>query len=448
MTTLRINDLSEYLWTVLLLSAMFLGTFLFAYRRRIVSVFDPLVLLAMAQTAQCVLALSYIHSQFLLFQFFASQAALVVGFLLIPTPPRTFAVQETAIAWTDRDVVIAERTVGILFLMVVAANIWLAASGPLPLFTNDPVNAKFTVYTGGGLGLVRRVNYGIGIFVPAGALLLAAKGKHKVLFAFLFAACMPIAAVGGSKGPLLMFLQLIGYVLYRRDLLLEKMRKRLRLVSVILVGLSIFLGIFVLYILMKDWQLATLGLLERLLYTGDTVMYYYDPRVFPAMKSFGPIDFVSMLLNPITGLLRIAPYRAALGHWMILEYMNYSPIADDIAGPNTSFYAVGNIYFGAFFGVIYCGAVGYFLAFIRGLFLRSRNASPLRLSWFLTLAVLVYNLPNEVNLFTGPLLDIAWMVLVAFIAAHISLLIFGAASLRIRPFQSVATVQQLVSGKL
>ena len=446
METLNISDLGADLWTVLTLSGVFLGILLFAYRRRFVSIFDPLILLAMAQAAQCVLSFSYIHSQLLLFQFFASQAALVFGFLLIPAPS-AFAGQEAETVWADRDIVIAERTIGFLFLMLVVANVWLGVAGTFPLFTDDPVNAKFTVYTG-GLGLVRRVNFAIGMFVPAGALLLTAKGKHKALFAILFAACMPITALNGSKGPLLMFLQLIGYVLFKPELVQGKMRKRLGFLSILLVGASIFLGVFVLFIVSKDWQLATLSLLERLLHNADAVIYYYDPRVLPYMKSLGPLDFLSTITTPILGELHLAPYKADLGHQMILEYFNFSPMADDISGPNTNFFVVGHVYFGSFFGVVYCAAVGYFLGWMRGLFLRARKASPLRLTWFLSLAVLVYNLPTEVDLFTSPLVDMAWMELMAVIVAHVSLFIFGAGSLNMRPLPGLSRIRLLLPGKL
>lgn len=420
MLILNMNDLASTLWTVLLLSAAFLGLFLFLYRRRIISIFDPLIMLAMAQTAQCVIAPTFIHSNFLLLQFFASQAALVFGYLLIPAP--RMITGEGKMIWTARDVLIAEWTIAILFVLLIAANLWLGIAAGFPLFTDNPVDAKFTLYTG-GLGLVRRINSAAGMFVPAGALLLAAKGKHKAFFGVLFAACLPIAAVNGSKGPLIIFLQLIGYVLYRRDLVLEKVRKKLWLLSLVLVVTSIFLGVFVLYIISNDWQLAAQGLLERLLHNGDAVVFYYDPRVLPHMASLGPIDFLNTIFIPILGGFHLVAYRADLGHQMILDYMNYSPLADDISGPNTNFFVVGHVYFGSFFGVVYCAAVGYFVAWTRNLFLRARKVSPLRLTWFLALAVSVYNLPTEVDLFTSPLFDMAWMVLIAVMATHFLLFV-------------------------
>jgi hypothetical protein len=193
---------------------------------------------------------------------------------------------------------------------------------------------------------------------------------------------------------------------------------------VVLAVASIFLGIFVLYILSNDWRLATQGLLERLLHNGDAVIFYYDPRVLPHMASLGPLNFFNSIFNPILGGFRLVAYQADLGHQMILDYFSYSPVADNISGPNTSFFVVGHVYFGPFFGVLYSASVGYFVARTRNLFLRAQNFSPLRLTWYLVLAVLVYNLPTEVDLFTSPLFDTAWMVLAGFMATHFLLFVF------------------------
>jgi hypothetical protein len=368
------------------------------------------------------MGVALIHSPLMLIQFFASQAAFVVGFLLIPGP----RLKAAAMVWTNRDILIAEYTVFLLFLLILFADIWLGTVAGFPGLSSDPSSSKVTVYAG-GLGLVRRINSGVGIFVPAGALLLAVRGKHKAIFGMVFGVCAILATLGGSKGSLLIFLQLIGYVVYRRDLISIRATKRLQFISIVLVVASAFLGVVVLYVVTKDWSLATVGFLRRILLQGDVIIYYYDPRVLPHFVSFGPWDYVYMILNPVLGGLRLVPYQFPLGFQMLIYYLGNPWVSEFAFGPNTPFFVVGHLYFGSFFGVIYCGAVGYLVARLRSLFLEAQNVSPLRLIWLLALAVLVYNLPTEVNLFTSPLMDMSVMVLVAAVAAHSFLFILKSA---------------------
>lgn len=413
MLTLDVNDLVPNLWATIMWSVGFLGIFFYLYRRRIFSIFDPLVALAVAQAAYCVMGVALIHSPFLLIQFFASQAALVVGFLLVPAP----RLGAGKMVWTNRDIRIAEYTVFLLFLLILFADVWLGIAAGFPALSSDPSASKVSVYAG-GLGLVRRINSGVGIFVPAGALLLAVRGKHKAIFWAMFGICILLGSLSGSKGALFVFLQIIGYVVYRKDLISARITKRLRLISIVLVVASVFLGVAVLYVGTQDWGLATGGLLRRILLQGDVIIYYYDPRVFPHFASLGPLDFVYTILNPLLGGLRLVPYQFPLGFQMVTYYLGNPYVSEFAFGPNTPFFVVGHAYFGSFFGVIYCGAVGYLVARLRSLFLEAQNVSPLRLIWLLTLALLVYNLPAEVNLFTSPLMDMTIMVLVAAMAAH------------------------------
>lgn len=436
MLNLDPNDIGATLWLVLLWSSIFLVIFFYSYRSRIFSIFDPLVVLAVGQAAYCVMALALIHSDFLLFQFFISQAALVFGFLLVRKP----RLRAGTMVWTSRDISIAECTVFLLFLILLFANIWLGATAGFPIFSNDPSLSKVSEITG-GLGLVKRVNAGVGIFVPAGAVLLAVRGKHRKIFGTVFLLCILLASLGGSKGALVIFLSIIGYVLYRRDLVPDKSAKRLRRISIVLVAAALFLAVAVLYVVSKNWGIAIAGLLQRILMQGDSIIYYYDPHVLRHFASYGPLDYVYMVLNPVLGELRLVPYQFPLGYQMVDYYWRGAGVSDIVIGPNTPFFIAGHVYFGAFFGVIYCGAVGYFVARIRILFLEAQGISPLRLIYFLALALLVFALPTEVNLFTGPLLDMSVIVLIAVVASRFLLFISTTIPRRISCFDAKALPQ-------
>lgn len=408
MLNLDVNDLGATLWILLLYSSIFLAIFFYFYRDRILSVFDPLVILAVGQAAYCVIALSILHSTFLLFQFFASQAALVFGFLSVRKP----RFREGTIDWTSSNISIAECTVFLLFLVLLFANIWMGASEGFPIFSNNPSLSKVSLYTG-GLGWVKRVNAGIGIFVPAGALLLAIRGKHKAIFGVVFLFCILLASVGGSKGALVIFLNMIGYVVYRRDLVSDILKKRLQRISIVLLVAALSLAVTVLYVVTRDLSLAAATLLQRILLQGDSIIYYYDPHVLKHFASYGPSDYLYVVLNGVLAELRLVPYLFPLGYQMVSYYWGGVGISDIVTGPNTPFFIVGHVYFGAFFGVVYCGVVGYIVARIRSLFLEAKDVSPLQLIYFLTLALLVFNFPTEVNLFTSPLLDMSIMVFIA-----------------------------------
>lgn len=413
MLNIDINDLGAAVWSISLWGIGFLAIFLFVYRNRIFSIFDPLLPLVVAQVSYCVMGLALISSAPLLIQLLASQAAFVIGFLIARKPQMPAG----TMVWTSRNIQIAEWTVFLLFLLVLSANLWLGVAAGFPAFSDNPQVAKESVYEG-GLGLVRRINTGVGPFVSAGALLLALKGRHRALFGGCFTVCILLSSLSGSKGALLGFLEIIGYILCRRDLISRKVSKRLLGIALLLVVFSLVLGVAVIYVVTKDVSFAIAGLVERIFLQADVIIYYYDPRVLPHFASYNPLDFISMSLNPILGELRLTPYVLPLGYQMVMDYWEGLLNSDYILGPNTSFFIVGHIYFGSFFGVIYCAAVGYFVACVRRWYLETQGDSPLRLIWLLSLALLVFNLPTEVSLFTEPLFDMAVMVFAAFAGAH------------------------------
>jgi hypothetical protein len=148
-----------------------------------------------------------------------------------------------------------------------------------------------------------------------------------------------------------------------------------------------------------------------------------------------------MVLNQVLGELRLVAYQFPLGYQMVDYYWRGAGVSDIVTGPNTPFFIAGHVYFGSFFGVIYCGAVGYFVACIRSLFLEAQGIPPLRLIYFLALALLVFALPTEVNLFTGPLLDMSVLVFIAVGASRFLLFVAGPIPRRISCSDATALPQ-------
>lgn len=397
MLDIDLENIGEKLPLLLLLSGLFLLLYFTAYRKRIFSIFDPLSIMAVTQAASSVMAIALISQASMLWQFMLSQAAFTLGVVLAPV--QSLPKGPTS-SWSKGDIYFAEWVVMVLFSILVAANVWLGLSAGFPLFSDDPSLTKFSTFTG-GLGLVRRINWGIGTFVPTASLLLGIRGCHRRLFWGVFVASMIISSLGGSKGALLVYLEIIVFVLFRKDIVSDAVARRL---NGALKGLALIAGLlalFVLYISIHDPALAAGALLKRVLYAGDVIIYYYQPAIMREFAKLGPVDYIIAMLNPLLGELRLAEYQFPLGYQMLLIYFKNGEQPSAVLGPNTTFFVVGHIYFGWFFGIIYSGCVGYIVSKVRSACLSARGTTPLRMAIYLTMAIVIFGFPAEAPLFVS-----------------------------------------------
>ncbi len=395
-----IGGFSVQVWQLLLACGSFTALYFFSYRKHIISLFDPLNIFIISQIASCILAIVLIEQPLMLMQFFIAQVAFYIGFQL-NSPPRPRICPSV---WTGRMVQTAELVVGILLVILIAATIYMGVVAGFPLLSDNPTLAKTEAYTG-GLGIIKRLNEGIGIFVPAGCMTLALKGTHKRLFMAAFAASMVMASLGGGKGALLSFLYIIAYLLYRLDLVSSTSAKRIRRLSKWIAIGAVVLSLFVLS--QGAGSLSTaIGLLaQRILFYGDVIIYYYHPEVIRHFSNLGPLDFVFSITNPILGAFRLVDYQKPLGYLMALQTLGNNQTLASIMGPNDQYYVMSNIYFGSIFGPIYCGIVGFCVSRARQWFFDAERVSILQFISILVFAIVIFSLPVEAPLFASTLFD-------------------------------------------
>lgn len=395
----------------------FLCAFLFLYRRRILFVFDILSVQALMQAAACTMAVFWIDDVAMKLQFFASQAAFTAGFLLVGRPARI----ASPVSWDDSRTVDLEITTFVLFVFVLIGNAWMGLTAGFPLFADDPSIAKVDLYSG-GLGLVKRIDAGPMLFLCAASLLLGLHGRHKRLFRIIFGASVLLCVLGGSKGSLLMPVYLFVYLLGRRDLLNGRAVRLFKYGCGLLIGAGTLLSLFILRTDGGGWTSPVQGLAMRILLYGDVILYYYQPAVLEIFRHHTSLDFISYVLNPILGELRLVPYQTPLGYDMVRYTLSASEELASVLGPNTTFFVAGHIFFGSVCGVVYCGLVGYAFSKCRTLFLSRKTSDPGRLAILLTAATMIAALPIEVPLFTGQIFDTVVFVGASYVAAKLLML--------------------------
>jgi hypothetical protein len=399
---------------ILAIGLAFLCLFVYLYRRRILFVFDILTVQALMQAAACTMAVFWIHDTGMLAQFFASQAAFTVGFLLVRRPePAASTVDWDLDCTTDLEI-----TTFLLFILVLIGNVWMGVTAGFPLFANDPSVAKVELYSG-GLGLVKRMNGGPMLFLSASSLLLALHGRRRWPFRVIFGISLVVSVLGGSKGSLLTTVYLFVYLMGRRDVLSSQLVRLFKYGCGLLIGAGTLLSLFILRTGGGGWTVPIQALGMRILLYGDVILYYYQPAVLGLFKHLGPLDFVTYTLNPILGELRLVPYQMPLGYQMVNYTLNAGEELASILGPNTTFYVVGHIFFGPVCGILYSALVGCAFAKCRSIFLSANTRNPGYLAVLLTGAVLIAALPIEVPLFTGSLFDTVLFAGGCFLAAKV-----------------------------
>jgi hypothetical protein len=397
------------LWPVVLAAAVFSALYVLFYRRFVFSLLDPLNIFVLTQVCSCVLAVFFVSEPLMLLQFFAAQISFWLGFRIC------FRAQAPAQAmtFTARDMQVAEIVTVLLLLAWAGANLYVGATVGFPLLSANPSESKVTSFMG-GLGFAKRFNFGIGVWVPASALLLAIHGEHRRMFKFVFFLSVLITALGGSKGGLLSFLYIIGYTTAREGM----GRKWIRFSRVL--GVSAF-AIVMIVLIRENGSLVDglAGLMKRVLFYGDVVIYYYKPEIMHHFANLGVKDFLLSELNPILGALRLTPYQDPLGYQMVNYSLGNYTLAT-IMGPNTLFFVRGHVYFGILGGTLYAATIGYIVARVRRWYFESKVHTPIATASLLCFAVLIFYLPLESPLFVSSAFDTFIPVGVCFCVAKIS----------------------------
>ena len=406
------NAIVLYLLCALLVQCFWL-------RRHIFGIFDPLLYyvvssaFAITLTALTADTPSVLWRVILYFVFFWAGFSLAFRKAPRPLPARKLYVGNI-------DFFVRLILVGMVVMIVLNAIGWIASG--IPLMSSNPSIEKVDNLTG-GLGFIRRFNWGVGVFVLIGSLywVLAARSTASVA---VLATVSLMTALGGSKSALLPVLFAAGLYTTRpfRSNKSPAFSRQLTLAFPIIALLAIAPVFAVLLVENGGLKQAFSALVIRLLYFGDVMLYWGHQDVRNAFAGLGPLDYPGHLFNGITGLLRITGYDTPLGTSMVNSTLSRLTELDSSIGPNTPFYVKGEVFFGPFLAPLYAFGVGTVFKWFRVKFFRYTGHSLTRYSVLATLVILAGALPIEDSLFVSQLFDFAiFFPLIYLIASIIEL---------------------------
>ena len=397
-------EFANLLWSTVLFAAIYV----LAYRRYIFSLFDPFNVALVTSIFASVLMVNTVDDRRWWWQFFSFQLAFFLGFSRNKLPPsspiRAEGAGKAYFSTLSEEMRVLEGAVALLFVVALAANLYLGATAGFPIFAGDAGMAKVSAFVG-GLGAVKRVNDGIGVFVPCAALVLYACGRHKKWWLTVVLIEMILSCLNGSKSAVLLFVCVLATATRHEAFRTMAVTARLNQYARRLMAAAVL------------WAIAVLGIeggvgvgeaawhfLVRIVFSGDMVLHYYHPDVIAHFAKYGPMTYLTDMLNPILGFLRLVPYREPLGYTMVgLLAGQNSP--DTTVGPNTGFYVAGHIYFGAVGGFFYSMTIGYLVSFVRKLFFSPPKLGVIAFVSLLTLSIHIAVLPIDAQYFVSLLLD-------------------------------------------
>lgn len=390
--------LSQIIANIAISTVFFACLYGLFYRRKLLSIADPLIIFLIAQIFSSVLIVLLVNDTRMQIQFFLAESAFLIGF----SCPKTYHCA-TRINVNKEQTQIAEATIFILFLIWFAVSVYAGLTAGFPLLASDPTLDKTVIYTG-GLGIAKRMNEGVGVLVPVGAFLLCFYGKHRKAFWAVVVISIFLSMLSGSKGALLTFIYMMGYLLAKKGILNDAQRASVRRLLPVFVAVGCLTAVLVLFISSTGMIAALDALIIRIIFYGDIVIYYYQPEIFRHFNNAGVLQFLESIMNPILGEFRLASYKEPMG---VLIAGYGSPYADfsETTGPNTLFFASAYIYFGLIGGTFYSAALGWIVAKVRGWYMSYSGESILRLTCLLTLAIDIFALPTESPLFVSIIVD-------------------------------------------
>lgn len=381
---------------------------LLIYRSHILSVFDPLTIFLVTQAFSIELAFLLLDEVDYLINFLSCQFAFTFGFLLFAgSPVKRTSFNETKLLKPNLHALSLIKLFAVLsFIIIIACNIYLIRATGVGLLADDPSAAKAEVFLdSGGLGIIRRVNWGM-LYLCALFCIYLYLFKRSFLYLAFSIVLLLLLLLSGSKGVLLYFIALIPLLYQFKDV---RARSEFQFLNgskyVMLVG-GFALAIYIIFSGMKgSLQEAFFGLGSRFLFFGDAMLYYYDKFSVKHFSVYNMGTFLFDEFNGPLGFLRIFPYEKPLGFKMVDYQLMFE--GDTIFGPNVPYYVKGHIYFGSVGAVLYSFVVGGIVGMVRNWFykLLERPVSILKALLIVHLNITIFSFPQDSQLFIGVLFD-------------------------------------------
>lgn len=356
-------------WEIALLIGI--GSIIFhfgIFRKYIYSVFDPYFLsLLMGSMAHAVPVFLYVNgliSSYYFSTFVLSQAAYIVGFLLIePVDLRKTRLFASGVISVPP--VVETLYKSSLFCLVLCQLAVYYSSG-IPLL----MHSRLEIFAGGGgYGILNRflavchpIVTVIAMYKLAGYFLCRLSISRIDKFAVFFVAL--ISCLSGSKATLLLIVFaafFVRFFLHKFSDYNHEAEKKIKRLQAILVALSIFLALAVIVVQSDGFSNPLGSLLMRIVNTGDVYMLAYPENVLSVMKPANPFLATFQDLLGASRIFSWSELPQNLGQ-QLYQYVNQST---RIAGPNSRHNVFGLHYFGPYFSVVLSFMLGFTCSFLR-----------------------------------------------------------------------------------
>lgn len=390
------------------ISISFIALFTQAYatRRHLSGILDPLAYFIVTSSFAVTLAATLVNDVYILFRVVIYLIFFWVGFFITSSSSknRNSTKREHRIHKDASFSIII--TTGVL--LVISANIFAWQRAGVPLFSHDPSLQKSESLTD-GLGIIRRLNWGMGTFLFMGSVFWILFNQSRVAVACL--AALAIAAIlNGSKSALLPAVFAIGLFLLNPflDNKLNSIKERMQSLSryALVIAIAPVLAVFL--IESDDITEAAIALGTRLLYFGDALLYWSDPELRQHFKSIHPPhSYPAHLFGGILGAARLVPYSAPIGNEFVQFSLRVGQELSGSLGPNIPFYVKGEIFFGTVFAAAYSTFIGLLIALVRRIFSQRAYTTLTSYTIAATLVGLSMTLPVEDSLMVNRVFDLA-----------------------------------------
>ena len=387
-------------------------------RNLVVYIFDPLVYIAVFS----VFSLSLGGIVMPLAQFWIQIAGFAIFWgALYVTAPAARRLPSRGVAALPAPAALShfQLTIHLSIALVLLANCLLWLQAGVPALSDDPTLAKSELVTG-GLGFVRRINWGLAIYALFGSILMLMTTR-RIQWLLAVGILSGVSMLGGSKGALLPLLYALALSLSHTSVgIRPETRRRALRWGLLLAPVAAFAALAILLIEAGgSLSLAAQGLVIRLFFFGDITLYWQDDQIRTHfMRQFTAADYPMHLLNPVIALFRLVPFDVPIGNQIVVHSLGFGEDLGGVLGPNTPFYVKGQLFFGMAGMLIYAATVGLVVGLIRRRFSVTSFSSPTEFAAWGTILILSIAAPIEDALFISTVVDfgLAFLLVTAGIA--------------------------------
>lgn len=407
---------------LIILAVAMLLVYWLLYRKLVYSLIDPLFIFVFTTAFASVLVIEAVPEQRDVWHFFACQFGLwagIAGAYNLKKGNDLMSVTDSSLFRFDSIPLLKWSTYALLCIYLLS-NLIIANTKGFALLSDTPSESRVANFQA-GFGVFQKINWGVGTFVGTSLIFLYLYTlKRQYLYPLLIV--VVFTALDGSKSSLLRIVIAAGFVFYHPAFAQkrESVKKFQKFIPVALVGI---MSVFFTVLLKENDGIdgAALAFVRRLLYSADTVLYFYTPQNLDYFANFSPLAYIDRLTNPILGFLRIQPYQEALGNIMVENIMPPSSTADVIVGPNTPFYIEGRIYFGFIGAVFYSSLIGYICGLIRLYYFSIMRSSAFFLVLVGSFCQFANKMVSDINLAITQSFDMFFFVLPIFVLTSLVL---------------------------